>query len=78
VRFGKGHRIRLQVSASFDPHLSRNLQTGESEVASSKSQVASISIHQSATLRSRLVLPVVEGETDPTPPMSMGVGVDRD
>ena len=34
IRFARGHRIRAQISASFAPHMSRNLQTGESEVAS--------------------------------------------
>ena len=69
IRFGKGHRLRLQLSASFDPHLSRNLQTGESEITSSKSQTATISIHQGPGQESRLVLPVLEGEPDPTPVM---------
>jgi putative CocE/NonD family hydrolase len=69
IRFGRGHRIRVQISTSFDPHLSRNLQTGESEIVSSKYQVASISIHYGPGQESRLVLPVLEGETDPTPVM---------
>ena len=59
VRFGKGHRIRLQISASFDPHLSRNLQTGGSEIESSAIRIATISIHQGAGQGSRLLLPVL-------------------
>ena len=58
-RFGKGHRIRLQISASFDPHLSRNLQTGRSEVDSSASHVAEISIHQGGDRASKLLLPLL-------------------
>jgi hypothetical protein len=58
IRFGKGHRIRVQISASFDPHLSRNLQTGESEVSSAESRAAAITIHHDAERASRLLLPV--------------------
>jgi predicted acyl esterase len=57
-RFGKGHRIRVQISASFDPHLSRNLQTGESEVDSAESRAAEIRIHHGAGHESRVLLPV--------------------
>lgn len=58
-RFAKGHRIRVQVAASFDPHLSRNLQTGESEVDSAESRAAEIRIHHDAGNSSRLLLPVI-------------------
>lgn len=58
--FRAGHRIRAQVSASFSPHLSRNLQTGESEVFSSVSQVADITIHHGDEFRSVLTLPVLD------------------
>ena len=44
-RFAKGHRIRVQISGSFAPHLSRNLQTGESEIVSAASRTAAITIH---------------------------------
>jgi putative CocE/NonD family hydrolase len=56
TRFAKGHRIRAQVSASFAPHLSRNLQTGESEVTSAAAMPARIAIHHG---ESRLLLPSV-------------------
>jgi putative CocE/NonD family hydrolase len=59
LRFGKGHRIRMQISASFDPHLSRNLQTGESEVTSAESRAATITVHHGDRHASRLSLPVV-------------------
>ena len=58
-QFAPGHRIRIQVSASFAPHLSRNLQTGQSEVTSSVSAVANITVHHSDEFASSLVLPVV-------------------
>lgn len=58
IRFGQGHRIRVQVSASFDPHLSRNLQTGESEVVSAESRAAEVTLHHDAEHASRVLLPV--------------------
>lgn len=61
IRLAKGHRIRAQVSASFAPHLSRNLQTGESETVSSASRSAEIAIHHDPSHPSRLVLPVIAG-----------------
>jgi putative CocE/NonD family hydrolase len=57
-RFAAGHRIRVQISGSFAPHLSRNLQTGESEIFSRTSQPATIRIHHSESYPSKLVLPV--------------------
>jgi uncharacterized protein len=57
IRFGKGHRVRVQISASFDPHLSRNLQTGKSEIDSAESRSAAITIHHDAAHPSRMVLP---------------------
>lgn len=59
-RFATGHRIQLQISASFAPHLSRNLQTGESEMTSAVSRPAEITIHHSADYPSRLILPVLQ------------------
>jgi putative CocE/NonD family hydrolase len=62
--FARGHRIRAQISASFGPHLSRNLQTGESEVSSSESRPARITIHHgSGEACSRLSLPVLDPTT---------------
>jgi putative CocE/NonD family hydrolase len=55
MRFARGHRIRVQVSGTFDPHLSRNLQTGGSEVDSSESRAAAITIHHGS---SRVELPL--------------------
>jgi putative CocE/NonD family hydrolase len=67
MQFRKGHRIRVQISASFDPHLSRNLQTGESEVTSGTSRVAAITIHHGAEQPSRLILPVAASPGPKTP-----------
>jgi predicted acyl esterase len=58
-RFAEGHRIRLQVSANFAPHLSRNLQTGVSEMNSAESRIAEITIHHGDDYRSMLELPVL-------------------
>ena len=57
IRFARGHRVRAQISASFAPHMSRNLQTGESEVASASARAARISIHYGSG-GSKLLLPV--------------------
>lgn len=64
--FKAGHRIRLQVSASFFPNFSRNLHTGDLETTSARRQKATIRIHHDARHRSRLVLPVVNGNTRAT------------
>jgi putative CocE/NonD family hydrolase len=60
IRFARGHRIRAQISASFAPHMSRNLQTGESEVVSARARPARITIHHGGERASMLVLPVVQ------------------
>jgi hypothetical protein len=63
IRFARSHRIRAQISASFAPHLSRNLQTGESEVVSATARPAAITIHHEAGNASRLLLPVLNEKT---------------
>ncbi|HEX7061601.1 MAG TPA: CocE/NonD family hydrolase [Woeseiaceae bacterium] len=60
--FAPGHRIRVQISASFAPHLSLNLQTGESEATSSESRPATITIHHDLTHPSRITLPLLPQE----------------
>jgi hypothetical protein len=57
--FLRGHRIRLQVSASFTPNFSRNLQTGKSEANSAETQKARIRVLHDASHPSEMVLPVV-------------------
>ena len=58
--FRKGHRIRVQISGAFFPHLSRNLQTGELEMTSSETRNATITVHHDVDHPSRLILPIVE------------------
>ncbi|MDZ7770931.1 MAG: CocE/NonD family hydrolase C-terminal non-catalytic domain-containing protein [Woeseiaceae bacterium] len=58
-RFARGDRIRVQISASFAPHFSRNLQTGESEVTSDRAKVATITIHHDRSRPSLVRLPVI-------------------
>ncbi len=60
--FLAGHRIRVQISAAFSPHFSRNLQTGESEISSSRTQLGHIRIYHDAKHPSRIVLPVIPRE----------------
>jgi putative CocE/NonD family hydrolase len=57
--FRAGHRIRVQISAAFSPHFSRNLQTGESEIISSQTQLGHIRIYHDAEHSSRIVLPII-------------------
>jgi putative CocE/NonD family hydrolase len=57
--FKAGHRIRLQVSASFFPNFSRNLHTGERETTAHRRQKATIRIHHDPQHRSHVTLPVV-------------------
>jgi uncharacterized protein len=57
--FKAGHRIRLQLSASFFPNFSRNLHTGEPETTSDRRQKATIRIHHDPAHRSQVTVPVV-------------------
>ena len=57
--FQKGHRLRVQISTTFFPNFSRNLQTGESEAVSAKMQKANISIYTDREHPSGVLLPVV-------------------
>lgn len=57
--FLRGHRLRVQISAAFFPHFSRNLQTGQLEMDSADSRTATITIHHDRAHPSRLILPVV-------------------
>ena len=58
--FRAGHRMRVQISASFYPNFSRNLQTGKSEVNSAEVKKATIRVYHSRKYPSQAVLPVVE------------------
>jgi uncharacterized protein len=57
--FRKGHRIRVQISATFFPNFSRNLHTGELENSSARMQKANISIYTDRRRASRVILPVI-------------------
>jgi putative CocE/NonD family hydrolase len=57
--FQKGHRIRVQISATFFPNFSRNLHNGELESVSAKMQKANIRIYHDMAHPSHIVLPVV-------------------
>ncbi|HEX9755433.1 MAG TPA: CocE/NonD family hydrolase, partial [Gemmatimonadales bacterium] len=57
--FQRGHRVRVQISTAFAPHMSRNLHTGELEAESSDGVPAKITIHHDPERPSRIVLPVV-------------------
>jgi putative CocE/NonD family hydrolase len=57
--FLKGHRIRVQISASFFPNFSPNLQSGKSEVTSADIKKATIEVYSDAKHPSHIVLPVV-------------------
>jgi putative CocE/NonD family hydrolase len=59
--FLKGHRIRLQISGSFYPNFSRNLQNGKSEVESAEIKKAHIRIYSDSQHPSQIVLPFVAG-----------------
>jgi uncharacterized protein len=58
--FFTGHRIRIQISGSFFPNFSRNLQTGNSEVDSADVMKASIRLYHSRRYPSQAVLPTME------------------
>ncbi len=60
--FRAGHQIRIQISGAFFPHFSRNLQTGESEIVSSKMCPAHVRIYHEPDHRSRIELPIIPAE----------------
>ena len=57
--FRKGHRIRVQISTSFFPNFSRNLQIGKSEVDSADMKKAAIRVYHSRQYPSQAVLPMI-------------------
>ncbi len=54
--FRRGHRIRVQVSASFFPNFSRNLHTGELETVSARMQRATVRVHHDRAHPSRIIV----------------------
>lgn len=57
--FKKGHRIRVQVSATFFPNFSRNLHSGQLEMTSAERRKATIRVHHGGKYKSRVILPVI-------------------
>jgi putative CocE/NonD family hydrolase len=57
--FKQGHRIRVQVSATFFPNFSRNLHSGELENTAAKVQKANIRVYTERQHASRIILPIV-------------------
>jgi putative CocE/NonD family hydrolase len=59
--FGRGHRIRVEVSSSNFPRFARNLNTGGRNHDESEGVVARNTVHHSAAHPSQIRLPVVRG-----------------
>jgi putative CocE/NonD family hydrolase len=59
IRFGKGHRIRVEVTSSNFPKFVRNLNTGGPNETESEGQVADNSVHHGPQRQSYIELPVV-------------------
>ena len=57
--FKRGHRIRVQISATFFPNYSRNLHTGALETSSAEAKQATIEVFHDRERPSRIVLPEV-------------------
>ncbi|MCB0664784.1 MAG: CocE/NonD family hydrolase [Saprospiraceae bacterium] len=56
--FGKGHRIRIEISSSNFPRFARNLNTGGNNYDESEGVIAHNKIHHSRAFPSLIVLPV--------------------
>ena len=57
--FKKGHQLRLFVSSSNFPRFSRNLNTGEILLGSSRTNIAQQTIFHDEKYPSALILPVI-------------------
>ncbi|HTQ92130.1 MAG TPA: CocE/NonD family hydrolase [Streptosporangiaceae bacterium] len=60
-RFGRGHRVRLQVSSGAHPRYARNTGTGEPLGTATRLLVADQEVFHDPKYRSELVLSVVAG-----------------
>ena len=60
-RFLEGHRLRVQVTSSFFPHLDRNPNTGRPSAIEPRLVPARQTVFHDAARPSRVVLPVHEG-----------------
>jgi len=61
--FLPGHRVRLEVTSSCFPRFARNLNTGEPAATATRWQSARQTIHHSRACPSRLLLPVIPGDS---------------
>jgi putative CocE/NonD family hydrolase len=59
-RFDRGHRIRVQITSSFFPHLDRNPNTGRPVSAEERLVPATQTIFHDGDRPSRVILPIVE------------------
>src|SRR5690606_11538618 len=59
IKFGTGHRIRVEVASSNFPKFVRNLNTGGPNESESKGVVADNTVHHDAANLSYIELPVV-------------------
>ena len=60
IQFGKGHRIRVEITSSNFPKFARNLNTGGPNETESEAMVADNAVHHSADAASYIELPVVK------------------
>lgn len=60
IQFGKGHRIRVEITSSNFPKFARNLNTGGPNETESTMVVADNAVHHSAEALSYIELPVVK------------------
>ena len=58
--FRRGHRVRIQISATFFPNFSRNLHTGDLETVSARRQRATIRVYHDRAHPSQVSLHVVD------------------
>ena len=58
--FQRGHRVRIQISATFFPNFSRNLHTGDLETVSARMQRATIRVHHDRRYPSQVSLHVTK------------------
>ena len=58
-RFRRGHRIRVQVTSSFFPHLDRNPNTGRPSAIETRLVPARQTVFHDASRPSRVILPTV-------------------
>ena len=56
--FRRGHRVRVQISASFFPNFSRTLHTGDLETVSARMQRATIRVYHDREHPSQISLPI--------------------